>query len=389
MESGIWTGKKLGKYEIGELVGQGGMAQVYKGYHPALKRDVAVKLIHSYLVDGEGFIQRFQREAQLVAALRHPNIVQVFDLDTDQGVYYMVMEFIDGQTLASRLQQLQNVNGLMPLDQVVDLILTLCNALDYAHTQGMIHRDVKPGNVMFTSKGQPVLTDFGLAKIVGAGASVVSGVVVGTPMYMSPEQALGDSGDARSDIYALGVTLFELSTGTAPFAHNTPMSIVFKQINEPLPSARETNPRVPEAIENVIVKATAKKPQDRYQSCREFAAALKSQPSAVPAIFGLNAPPTPPPLPVPSQSAPTQAMAVRKTISLDVLRSIFIQVLGPVGRIMEVSRIASAMREDPKAFPLDRLDELLERAAKQYHLTDLEKRNQIRQRAYETFRKKE
>src|SRR5512135_1586771 len=160
------------------------MAQVYKGRHPALKRDVAIKLIHSHLASGEGFIERFQREAQLVAALRHPNIVQVFDLDENNGVYFMVMEFIDGPTLATQLEGMRRQDHLLPLDQAVELMLVLCDALDYAHTQGMIHRDVKPGNVMFTSKGQPVLTDFGLAKIVGGTSQTVSGVVLGTPMYM-------------------------------------------------------------------------------------------------------------------------------------------------------------------------------------------------------------
>lgn len=384
MDSGTWTGKMLGKYEIGLLIGQGGMAQVYKGRHLALKRDVAIKFIHSHLVGGEGFIERFQREAQLVAALRHPNIVQVYDLDTDGGVYYMVMEFIDGSTLASQLDQMRAQNRLFSLEQTIDLLLPLCNALDYAHSQGMIHRDVKPGNVMFTSKGQPVLTDFGLAKIVGGAMSMASGMVVGTPMYMSPEQAYGESGDARSDIYSLGVMLFELATGRAPFQGNTPLSIVFKQVNEPLPLPTKINPRVTDPIEQIIVKATAKKPEDRYQSCAELATALRSiHTSTETPTEVVSRSITPPPAP---QPAPVQNPPAHTTVSLDGIRPILVRILGPVGRIMEVNRVANAMRENPADFPIDRLDELLDRIATQYRLTDSDKKAQIRQSVFALFK---
>ena len=392
MDAGTWTGKMLGKYEIGELVGQGGMAQVYKGRHPALKRDVAIKLIHSYLVHREGFIERFQREAQLVAALRHPNIVQVYDLDTHAGVYYMVMEYINGITLSARLEEMRKQNQLFSLPEAGDLILALCDPLEYAHTQGMVHRDVKPGNVMFTPKGQPVLTDFGLAKIVGGTTTTASGLIVGTPMYMSPEQAYGLSGDARSDIYALGVILFELVTGRVPFQGDTPLSIIFKQVNEPLPFARQINARVPEAIEQIIIKSTAKKPEERYQSCAEMATALRAVrlvrevPAELPLATQIArpqpvsqataSPPTPPPAPAPPAA---------RTVALDGLRPLFTQILGPVGRIMEVNRIAAAMHENPVAFPVHRLDELLDRIAAQYRLNDPEKKAMIRQAAYELF----
>ncbi len=383
MDAGVWTGKMLGKYEIGPLIGQGGMAQVYKGRHAALKRDVAIKLIHSYLASGEGFIERFQREAQLVAALRHPNIVQVFDLDTHMGVYFMVMEFIDGPTLSSQLQDIRRQNSLLSLERTIELILVLCSALDYAHAQGMIHRDVKPGNVMFTRKGQPVLTDFGLAKIVGGTSQTVSGSFVGTPTYMSPEQAQGESGDARSDIYALGVMLFELATGRVPFEGDTPLSIVFKQINKPLPSAKMINPHLPDSIERIIIKATEKKSQDRYQTCAQFAAALHQvelsagKPTEVLETKAVG--PLPMPVPVP------EAASARKTIALDGLRPIFLQILGPVGRIMEVDRLARAMNESSTAFPLDRLDELLDRVAIRYRVTDAEKKALIRHRAHDLF----
>ena len=383
MDSHPWTGKMLGKYEIGPLLGQGGMAQVYKGCHPALQRDVAIKLIHSYLVDQEGFIERFKREAQLIAALRHPNIVQVFDFDTQDGVYYMVMEYIDGQTLSAKLGQMRTQNALLPFSQVNDLFLSLCSALHYAHSLGMIHRDIKPGNVMFTSKGQPVLTDFGLAKIVGGTTHTTSGLVVGTPMYMSPEQAYGESGDARSDIYSLGVMLFELVTGYPPFQGDTPLSILFKQVNDPLPSPRKINPRVPEEISQIIIKATAKKPQDRYQSCVEFAEALRTAVcSGDPVATASNT------LSMPLNVEPTDITPikpVRKTITLEGLQPIFIQVLGPVGRIMEVNRIVTAMHENPATFPFDRLDELLDRVSTNYRVTDPDKKAQIRQKVHQLF----
>jgi serine/threonine-protein kinase len=236
---------------------------------------------------------------------------------------------------------------------------------------------------MFTSKGQPVLTDFGLAKIVGGSASAASGLVVGTPMYMSPEQAYGESGDARSDIYSLGVMLFELATGIPPFQGDTPLSIVFKQVNEPLPSAVKINPRVTGPIEQIIIKATAKKPEDRYQSCAELEAALQTiQISDEAETASLVNPIFPSSKPRPTLARKT---AVRKTVSLDNFRSILTEVLGPVGRIMDVNKVASAMNENPAAFPADRLDELLDRIATQYRLNDAQKKEQIRQSLNETF----
>ncbi len=386
MQAGAWTGKTLGRYEIGPLIGHGGMAQVYKGRHPALKRDVAIKLIHEHLAAGEGFIERFQREAQLVAALRHPNIVQVYDLDTQDGVYFMVMEFIDGPTLATQLEAMRRQDALLPLEQVIELTLVLCGALGYAHSQGMVHRDVKPGNVMFTSKNVPVLTDFGLAKIVGAISQTASGAVIGTPLYMSPEQARGESGDARSDIYALGVMLFELATGRVPFQADTPLGVAFKHVNEPLPSAKSIDPSVPDAIEQIIVQATQKQPALRYQSCAEFAADLRhvdlSFQSQHAQLHALSQP-----LPVAAAGGAAEAVVTptRKIVSLAGLKPIFLEVLGPVGRIMEIDRLASAMHENSAAFPLDRLDELLERVATHYRVTDPQKKAIIRQRAHSLY----
>ena len=385
METDIWTGKTLDKYEMGPLVGQGGMAHVYKARHPGLNRDVAIKLIHSHLANREGFLERFQREAQMVAALRHPNIVQVFDFDAYFGVYYMVMEFIDGPTLARHLEELRSRGQEFPLTQAIDLLIALCDALDYAHAQGVVHRDLKPGNVMFTSKGTPVLTDFGLAKIVGAATLTLSGMVVGTPMYMSPEQGHGQPGDGRSDIYALGVILYELVTGHPPFEGDTPLSIILKQVSQPLPSARLVNPRVPEAVEQIINRATAKQPAERYQTCGEFAADLRALELSAPRRENQRVNTPPPSLPLVPAVDRYPTPPSRKVISLDSLPGLFVQVLGPVGRIMEVDRAVKAMGEKREAFPADRLDELLDRVAVQYRVSDQEKRTQIRERAHELF----
>lgn len=366
--SGPWTGKSIGKYEIGPLIGLGGMAEVYKGRHPDLERDVAVKLIHPHLTSREGFVDRFRREGVSLAKLRHPNIVHVYDSGNQEGVYFLVMEFIDGPTLAERMAAFHNREGAFPIRDALMLLITLCGALDYAHRENMIHRDVKPGNVMFNSRELPILTDFGLVKMIGSTLNTVSGTVLGSPMYMSPEQAYGKPGDARSDIYSLGVMLFEMVAGKPPFDGDTPLSIILKHVNEPLPKAQTINPKVPESLDRIIGKTTAKDPAGRYQNCGEFAAALQTELSAVSA---------PQPLSTMEATSPVPARA-ETTLSLDFLPGVLTQVLGPVGAIMDWSRIVRGMGEDPKAFPGRRIPELLTRLEAQYRITDSEKRAEIR-----------
>jgi serine/threonine protein kinase len=242
-------GKTLGNYRILERLGRGGMATVYKAYQPALERHVAIKVIHQHLAsDEEQFLERFQREAKAVASLRHPHIVRVFDFGTEDNVSYMVMEYLEGVTLKAKLDGQAQRGETMSLEAAHHTFRGVAGALEYAHGQGMIHRDVKPANVILTTDGDVVLTDFGVARMVSGTQFTATGAVIGTPDYMSPEQGHGERGDARSDIYALGVMLFEMVTGRVPFDADTPMAVILKHISAPLPLPRQLNPQIPEPV---------------------------------------------------------------------------------------------------------------------------------------------
>jgi tRNA A-37 threonylcarbamoyl transferase component Bud32 len=271
------TGKTLGKYRIIARLGRGGMAEVYKAYQPGLDRYVAVKVMHSHLSDEEDFVGRFKREASAVANLRHPNIVQVYDFDIETELYYMVMEYIEGPTLKSELKERSIKGQIFSNKETARIFSALASAIDYAHGRGMVHRDLKPANIMFTKDGQVVLTDFGIARIMGATRYTVTGAISGTPAYMSPEQGQGERGDERSDIYSLGVILYEMVTGAVPFDADTPFAIIMKHINDPLPMPRALNPHIPEGVERVILKALSKNPDDRYQTASDMAAALRKE----------------------------------------------------------------------------------------------------------------
>ena len=273
----MMTGRTLGKYRITEHLGSGGMSEVYKAYQPGLDRYVAIKVLHSFLAEEEDFLTRFQREAKVAAMLRHPNIIQVydFDFDVEDRSYYMVMELIDGPTLKSRLQELARKGEAMPLEEAVEVVIALANALDYAHQRGMVHRDVKPANIMFTDDDQAVLTDFGIAKMVDVAGLTASGAMVGTPAYMAPEQGMGQAGDERADIYSLGVVLYQLVTGRLPFDADTPLGVALRHINAPPPMPTSLNADVPPAVEAVIMRAMAKDPNNRYRTAKDFATELK------------------------------------------------------------------------------------------------------------------
>ena len=264
------TVEQIGKYPVKALLGRGGMGEIYKAAHPKLERDVAIKLIHTYKAADPRMIDRFQREARVVAALRHPGIIQVHDFDVEGDAFYMVMEFVPGETLGQRLDRLDELQQKMPLPEALRLFRLITEAVAYAHSQGVIHCDLKPGNVLLTQDDQPVLADFGISKIMSGERLTATNDVFGTPHYMSPEQSFGREINAQSDVYALGVMLFELTTGTLPFNGNSPMSIVFKHVNEQHPPARSIDPDLPEAIETIISKALAKDPELRYPSAQEL-----------------------------------------------------------------------------------------------------------------------
>jgi tRNA A-37 threonylcarbamoyl transferase component Bud32 len=264
--------KKLGKYEIIERIGRGGMAEVYRGYHASLDRYVAIKLLHPFLADDPEFKDRFENEARNVAKLRHPNIVQVYDFEYDEegDSYYMVMEMINGPTLKDRLFDLAANHESMSLGESIRIIKSAAEALAYAHQRSMIHRDVKPANLMIDEDGRVVLTDFGIAKIVTGAQFTASGGMVGTPAYMAPEQGLGDAGDERSDIYSLGVILYQLITGRLPYDADTPLAIILKHVNSDLPAPSKFAD-IPEDLEKIVCRALEKEPADRYQTAIAFA----------------------------------------------------------------------------------------------------------------------
>ncbi|HVO68877.1 MAG TPA: protein kinase, partial [Aggregatilineaceae bacterium] len=265
--------RRLGKYEIIDRIGRGGMAEVYRGYHAALDRYVAIKLLHPFLADDPEFKDRFENEARNVARLKHVNIVQVYDFDYDaeSESYYMVMELINGPTLKDRLFDLDMTGERFPIADSIRIIKSAAEALAYAHQRNMIHRDVKPANLMLDEDGRVVLTDFGIAKIVTGAQFTASGGMVGTPAYMAPEQGLGEAGDERSDIYSLGVILFQLVTGRLPYDADTPLAIILKHVNEPLPLPSQFVPGLPKDLERVICLVLEKEPEDRYQTALEFA----------------------------------------------------------------------------------------------------------------------
>ncbi len=274
------TGKKIGKYVIKEKLGSGGMAEVYKGYQENLDRFVAIKLMHAFLVADQDFLNRFQREARAMAALNHPNIVGVYDFDVyGENSYYLVMEYIRGGTLKERLEDLAQRGEHLPLTDVVKMIAEIADALAYAHRRDMVHRDIKPANIMLNEDtGRAVLTDFGIVKLIGSQsmAFTATGALIGTPAYMSPEQALGKSGDHRVDIYSLGVMLFQMVTGALPFDADTPLAVVMKHVNSPTPEPSSIIPDIPWGLQEVIMKAMAKSPEDRFKSAGEMAAALRA-----------------------------------------------------------------------------------------------------------------
>ncbi len=293
-------GQSLGRYHILEQLGEGGMATVYKAYDTRLETDVAVKVIRTEnltLGTMERALKRFEREAKALARLTHPNIVKVTDYGEYEGKPYLVMEYLPGGTLKERLGK------PMPWQEAVRMLIPIAEALDFAHSQNMIHRDVKPSNILLTQRGQPMLTDFGIAKILDLEETqdlTGTGMGIGTPEYMAPEQWTGKT-SMLSDQYALGVVFYEMLTGRKPYTADTPAAILLKQATEPLPRPSQYARDLPEKIEKLLLKALARNPEDRYESIGNFANALES------ALSGSTAPAKPQPARLRERTLDTQA----------------------------------------------------------------------------------
>ena len=279
------AGRTLGQYEIGDLIGRGSMSAVYRARQRRLQRDVAIKVMAPALAAQPNFRQRFEREAQSIANLYHPKILTVHDYgETEDGRLYLVVDFVPGGTLRERLGTTSaglladdpSLSPYTPLEETIEIAAQVAEALDYAHSQGVVHRDVKPNNILMTGDGRPLLADFGLVRSIQDNRRLTdSGVMLGTPDYMAPEQAYGKEVDGRADIYALGVILFEMLTGEHPYASETPIGVIIKHISEPMPRPSAVSPSTPPALDRIVAKATAKAPEERYQRAREMARDLR------------------------------------------------------------------------------------------------------------------
>ncbi|RPH59674.1 MAG: hypothetical protein EHM81_07750 [Chloroflexi bacterium] len=293
VEMDAWIGKTLSKVLVEKRLGMGGMAEVYRGQHASLERPVAVKILHSHFAENEGLIARFRAEAQAVSHLRHPNILQVYDFDIADGHPYIIMELITGMALDDYLAALRAGGQRLPPETTLRLIISLASALDYAHTRGIVHRDVKPGNVILRRESgpidpaeplpldvEPILTDFGLAHLAGHSVTI-AGELLGTPAYISPEQACGDDIDGRSDLYSLGVMLYEMLAGKLPFdsTTETPISMIVKHLTTIPPPITGLHP----SVQHVLDRALEKDRAERYPRAGEFANELML------ALFGREA----------------------------------------------------------------------------------------------------
>ncbi|MBC8507643.1 MAG: protein kinase, partial [Chloroflexi bacterium] len=266
----VLVGHTLGAYQLVERLGQGGMATVYKAYEPALDRYVAIKVLPQFFAKDPNFMSRFRREAKAVAQLNHPSIMPIYSFGEEGDITYIAMQYVPGGTLK------QGRGQVYEPAEAIRLALPIVRALAYAHQRGIVHRDIKPSNVLLGEEDWPVLADFGLAKMAEASQQLTgTGVGVGTPMYMSPEQGQGSGVDYRTDIYSMGIMLYEMLTGDVPFRADTPMAVVIKHMTAPLPMPRDANSDIPETLERVILKATSKSPDDRFQTAEEMIEALE------------------------------------------------------------------------------------------------------------------
>jgi serine/threonine protein kinase len=269
----LQPGQTLGPYRIINQIGKGGMATVYKAYQPSVDRYVAIKVLPSQLAESKEFATRFQQEARIIAKLEHPHILPVFDYGESDGVAYFIMRYLEAGTLKDKME----AGRPLPLNEIDRIFKQLTDALSYAHSHGIVHRDLKPANALIDSYWNIFLTDFGIAKLLESASPRLTqtDAIMGTPAYISPEQAQAQPVDQRSDIYSLGIILYEMVTGRVPFVADTPLAILFKHVSDPLPLPSLIKPDIPAPIEQVILKALAKDPRDRFSTAAEFAAAWK------------------------------------------------------------------------------------------------------------------
>ncbi|MBE6147414.1 MAG: Stk1 family PASTA domain-containing Ser/Thr kinase [Firmicutes bacterium] len=267
----IEKGQKINdRYEIIKSIGEGGMANVYLAYDTILDRRVAIKLLRGDLSGDEKFVRRFQREALSASSLSHPNIVEMYDVGEDNGLYYIVMEYIEGKTL----KQLIKKRGSITLSEAIDIMLQLTDGISHAHDSYIIHRDLKPQNIMIREDGSIKITDFGIAMALNSTQLTQTNSVMGSVHYLPPEQASGKGSTIRSDIYSMGILFYELITGQLPFKGDNAVEIALKQMRDEIPSIRKLNPAIPQSVENVIIKASAKNPKNRYTDAKEMHADL-------------------------------------------------------------------------------------------------------------------
>lgn len=269
----MMIGKRLnGRYKIIDIIGGGGMANVYLAHDMILDRDVAVKMLRLDFANDEEFIRRFHREAQSATSLAHPNIVSIYDVGEENDLYYIVMEYVDGQTLKQYIQQ----NSPLRVEEAVDIMQQLTSAISHAHHNHIIHRDIKPHNILIDPAGTVKITDFGIAMALSATAITQTNSVLGSVHYLSPEQARGGMANRKSDIYSLGIVMFELLTGRLPFSGESAVSIALKHLQSETPSVKRWNPNIPQSVENIVLKATAKDPFHRYNSVDEMEEDLRT-----------------------------------------------------------------------------------------------------------------
>ena len=268
----IIKGQKIdGRYQIIRTIGEGGMANVYLAYDTILDREVAVKILRGDLAGDEKFVKRFQREAKAASSLNHPNIVEMYDVGEDDGNYFLVMEYVDGRTLKSLIKK----RGALSLTETVDIMLQLTSGIAHAHDSYLIHRDIKPQNVLILEDGRAKITDFGIAIALNSAELTQTNSVMGSVHYLPPEQANGSGASIKSDVYSLGILMYELLTGKLPFKGENAVEIAIKQMKEQIPSLKAQNPLIPQSIENIVLKACAKNPKNRYDSVNEMHEDLK------------------------------------------------------------------------------------------------------------------